>query len=116
MDQYVSGVPEAARRFAPKDRPRADPADEAGRALIELVEQAARLSSQNCERANTLATKLAAELRAVEERNKELEAAISHYRERARCAEEWLRRIEREVEDRLIAPLAVSRSAPPAGR
>ena len=58
----------------------------------------------------------AAELRAVEERNKELEAVIFHYRERARCAEEWLQRIEREVADRLIAPLAASRSAPPTRR
>jgi hypothetical protein len=115
MDQHVSGVPEG-RSFAPKDRPRADPADEAGRTLIEMVEQAAALANQNCESANALATKLAAELRAVEERNKELEAVIFHYRERARCAEEWLQRIEREVEDTLIAPLAASRSAPPTRR
>jgi hypothetical protein len=115
MDQHVSGVPED-RRSAPQDWPPADPADQAGRALIDLVEQAASLSSQNCESANALAAKLAAELRAVEERNRELEAAVSHYRERARCAEAWLQRIEREVEDRLIAPLAASRSAPPTRR
>ena len=116
MDQYLSGIPEAGRKFAPKDQSPEDPTEEAGRTVIAMVQQAAGLSSQTYESASALATRLAGEVRAVDERIKELEAVISHYRERARCAEEWLQRIEREVEDKLIAPLAASRSAPPEGR
>jgi hypothetical protein len=40
-------------------------------------------------------------------------ADVSHYRERARVAEEWLQRIKREVEDKLIAPQVTSRAGPP---
>jgi hypothetical protein len=38
----------------------------------------------------------------VENRITELEAAISYYRERARAAERWLQRIQREIENKLI--------------
>jgi hypothetical protein len=68
MDQRLSDVPEAIRKFAPKDPPREDPTDEAGLALIALLHQAAGLSNESCERAAGFATKLAGELRAVEGR------------------------------------------------
>jgi hypothetical protein len=35
-------------------------------------------------------------------------APNSHYRERRRIAEEWLQRIQHEIEDKLIAPQAGS--------
>jgi hypothetical protein len=41
-------------------------------------------------------------------------SAISHYQERATRAEEWLRRIEREIEDKLISPQAASRTGVPS--
>jgi hypothetical protein len=116
MSERSNDVPEQVRKFAPKDQPREDPTDEAGRALIALLQQAAGLSNESCERAAGFATKLAGELRAVEERIKGLEAEISHYRERARRAEEWLQRIKREIEDKLVAPQATSRPGLPGTR
>src|ERR1700704_4336142 len=116
MDQRLSDVPETVAKFAPQDQPRGNPTDEAGQALIALLHQAAGVSNESCERAAGFATKLAGELRAVEERIKELEAQITHYRERARRAEEWLQRIKREIEDKLVAPQASSRTGLPRTR
>src|SRR5258708_38794168 len=104
MDQHPSAFPEQAGRFAPEDQPRENPTDEAGRALIAMLEQAASLANENYKGPTELASKIARELRAAEDRIKELEAVVSHYRERATRAEEWLQRIEREIEDKLIAP------------
>jgi len=105
MDQHPSASPEQARKFPPKDQPREDPADETGRALIAMLEQAARLAHENCK-----GSKIARDIRVAEDRIKELEALISHYHERATRAEEWLQRIEREIEDKLISPQAASRT------
>jgi hypothetical protein len=116
MDQRSSTVPEQVGKFAPKDPPCGNPTDEAGRALIALLHQAAGVSNESCERAAGFATKLAGKLRAVEERIKELEAEISHYRERGRRAEEWLQRIKREIEDKLVGPQGTSRTGPPGTR
>jgi hypothetical protein len=116
MSERSSDVPEQVRKFAPKDPPRDDPTDEAGRALIAMLERANELSNEAREHATRLANKLGSELRAVEDRINELEAVISHYRERARIAEEWLQRIEREIEDKLIAPQAASRNGLPGIR
>jgi hypothetical protein len=58
-------------------------------------------------------TKLAGELRGVDQGIKEVEAEISHYRECARCAEEWLQRVNREIQDKLLAPHAASRRGLP---
>src|SRR3979411_313648 len=104
MNQRSSDGPEQIRKFAPRDRPREDPTDEAGRALVAMLKQANELANEASERATGYASRLGTELRAVEDRIRELEFAISHYRERARIAEEWLQRIQREIEDKLIAP------------
>jgi hypothetical protein len=45
-----------------------------------------------------------------------LRAVVSHYHERAKHAEEWLQRIEREIEDKLLAPRATSRTGLPGTR
>jgi hypothetical protein len=71
MDLHFSDVPELVRKVAPTDQPREDPTDEAGRALIAMLQQAAGLSSENCERATLLSTRLARELLAAEGRIKE---------------------------------------------
>ena len=42
------------------------------------------------------------QLRVAEDRIAELEAEIQHYREKSERAEEWLRKISMEIEDRLI--------------
>jgi hypothetical protein len=116
MDQHPSAFPEQARKFAPEDQPREDPTDEAGRALIAMLEQAASLANENCKGPTEFASKIVRELRAAEDRIKELEAVVSHYHERAKRAEDWLQRIEREIEDKLIAPRATSHTGLPGTR
>jgi hypothetical protein len=58
-----------------------------------MLQQASGLANEARNRATGYVSKLGIELRAVEGRITELEATISHYRERARNAEEWLQRI-----------------------
>jgi hypothetical protein len=50
----------------------------------------------------SLAHKLSMELRAAEDRTHELRAEVELWRTRATRAEEWLRTIQKEVEDKLI--------------
>jgi len=54
------------------------------------------------------AHKLSMQLRAAEERINQLEAEIQLFRDRAAHAEGWLQTIQKEIEEKLIAP----RSAP----
>jgi outer membrane murein-binding lipoprotein Lpp len=98
-------VPGQAPKFVPApELPKDDPIENAGRALVTMLNQAAGVSNEKYERANILAGRLAGEVRTLENRIKELEAQVSHFRERAARAEEWLQRISREIESRLIAP------------
>ena len=85
---------------APKGQPDANiRADDSGRAIIALLQKAAEMAKGDCARAMDLAHKLSAELRAAEERARELEAEAAHFRDRAARAEEWLLRIHNEVQD-----------------
>src|SRR5947208_10980368 len=86
--------------FAPKkDRPDATVvADDAGHAILTLLQKAADMAKDDCSRAMDLAHKLSFQLRAAEERARELEAEASHFRDRATRAEAWLLRIHNEVE------------------
>jgi cell division septum initiation protein DivIVA len=130
MDRRLDDVPEAIRKFVPKDRqqqreaapepqreapPRAreqdDPTDAAGQALLAMLQQAARVADENRENALSVADRLAAELRAVEDRMLQLEAAVAHYKNRAEHAEHWLQQIQREIEQKLIGP--ATRGNPP---
>jgi hypothetical protein len=103
--QLSSAAPEPARKPAAQpDRPAGDPLDEAGHALIALLQTAAAASNEEYDRATILAGRLAGDLRASESRIKELEAEVSHFRERAARAEQWLQQIGQEIESKLIAP------------
>jgi len=44
------------------------------------------------------------ELRAAEDRISQLEAEVELFRDRAVCAERWLQTIQKEIEEKLIAP------------
>jgi hypothetical protein len=99
--------------FAPAPKGQADTnimADDSGRAIIALLQKAAEMAKGDCARAMDLAHKLSAELRAAEERARELEAEAAHFRDRAARAEEWLLRIHNEVKDVFF------QKAPVAGR
>jgi uncharacterized protein YlxW (UPF0749 family) len=113
MSQRSADTPEQVLKFAPKDKQQQrdanDPTDQAGQALVAMLQQAATLSNDNCDRAMMLAHKLSVELRASEDRVKQLQTAVEHYEKRAARAEQWLQRIQKEVEEKLIGPLAATR-------
>jgi hypothetical protein len=91
--------------FAPTDRkPRddTDPIDRSGQAIVSLLQQAADTANRDCERAMEMAHKLSMQLRAAEEKIKELEADIRHYHERSQRAEKWLVRIYKEIEEKFF--------------
>jgi predicted nucleic acid-binding Zn-ribbon protein len=78
--------------------------EEAGEAIIANIKKAADLSNENCDRAMKLAHKLSMQLRAAEDRVNQLEAELELLRDRAVRAERWLQTIQKEIEEKLIAP------------
>ena len=106
MDENRAGTPEQVIEFAPKGGPRSYTplVDEAGEAIIAKLQKAADLSNENCDRAMKLAHKLSMQLRAAEDRVNQLEAEVELFRDRAVRAERWLQTIQKEIEEKLIAP------------
>ena len=86
------------------------PVEEAGQAIIAKIQKAADISNENCDRAMKLAHKLSMELRAAEDRINQLEAEVELLRDRAVRAERWLQTIQKEIEEKLIAPRSASGS------
>jgi cell fate (sporulation/competence/biofilm development) regulator YmcA (YheA/YmcA/DUF963 family) len=76
--------------------------DSAGQAILNLLHKAAGAAEANSRRALETAQKLSSQLRVAEDRIAELEAEVQHFREKAERAEDWLRKIYREIEERLI--------------
>jgi hypothetical protein len=100
-DQATSKAPNSARQ---PDMREGDPLDEAGHALIAILQKAADASKAEYDRASIRAGRLSGELRANEHRIKELEAEVLHFRDRATRAEGWLEVISQEIESKLIGP------------
>jgi len=72
--------------------------DDAGHTIIAMLQKASEVAKEDCARAMDTAHKLSFELRAAEERVRDAEAEIAHFRERATRAEAWLLRIHNEAE------------------
>jgi len=106
MNQRATDTPEQALKFAPKEKAHANgsPLDEAGKAIVTQIQRAADLANEDCDRAMSLAHKLSMELRASEDRTHQLQAEVGLWRDRAARAEQWLRIIQKEIEEKLIAP------------
>ena len=106
MDENRADTPEQVVEFGPKGGPRSHGTlvEEAGEAIIAKLQKAADLSNENCDRAMKLAHKLSMELRAAEDRINQLEAEVELLRDRAVRAERWLQIIQKEIEEKLIAP------------
>jgi predicted component of type VI protein secretion system len=118
MNQHVPETPEQVLRFAPKDRPRqnGDTMDQSGQTIVSMLEKAADLSNENCDRAMTLAHKLSIQLRAAEEQIGELQREVAHFQDRASRAETWMALIQKEIEEKLLAPRGNNnRPKPPPG-
>lgn len=93
---------------ASREQARNEPnsAQRSGQAIISLLQQAADVAKRNEERAKAQAVHLAEELRASEERYRQMEARLRHFEARAAEAENWLLRIYDEIQDRLIEPMS----------
>jgi hypothetical protein len=120
MNEGQIDAPEQVRKFAPKRKPRNEikprndnnPTDEAGEALIAMLHEAARLSDENRRRLINLVDDLSRQMQAAEDRIVQLENDLEHFRGRAARAEEWLLVIEKEIEQRLMGPMAAMRREP----
>src|SRR5882724_6101171 len=97
--------------FAPSPKPArsdADPLDRSGHSVVALLQEAAEVAKENCERAMSVAHRLSMQLRVAEDRIKRLEAENAVFQDRAHRAEDWLARIHKEIEHRFF-----DRKAPP---
>jgi hypothetical protein len=91
-------TPAQVLQFAPKKKPPrvdGDPMDHAGSAIVAMLQEASGLARQ---------------LRAAEDRINQLETEIEQAKDRAVRAETWLQLIQKEIEERLIAPVAGPKS------
>lgn len=103
MNQHANDTAEQVLKFVPKEKAQnITQVDEAGQAIVAQIRTAADLAKEDCDRAMSLAHKLSMELRAAEDRTHEMEAEVEHWRERAARAEQWLRTIQKEIEEKLL--------------
>lgn len=79
-----------------------DQLDAAGETILRLIHRAAGVAEENSRHAVEMAQKLSHQLRASEDRVAELEVEAATYRERAERAEQWLRRIYSEIDNRFL--------------
>ena len=80
----------------------ADQLDAAGETILRLIHRAAGVAEENSRHAVEMAQKLSHQLRASEDRVAQLEVEAATYRERAERAEQWLRRIYSEIDNRFL--------------
>jgi len=110
MNEESADTFEQVIKFAPGGRP--SPYDttveEAGQAIVAKIQKAAELANEDYDRGMRLAHKLSMQLRAAEDRINQLQAEVELFRDRAARAERWLQTIQKEIEERLIAPRSVS--------
>lgn len=79
-----------------------DPLENTGQSVLGLLDRAAGMAEKNIQHAAGVAQKLLQELQSAEQRIKELEADVLHYRDKADRAEKWLRHISLQIEQRFF--------------
>jgi hypothetical protein len=117
MSNSGSVAAEAIVQFAPKTnaKPEAgDPLDRAGKAILGLLHRAASDAEANNKQAVEMAHQLSAQLRAAEDRIRELEANVRHHQDRADRAEKWLYQVSVEIEQKFFGRDAALPSQPPS--
>ena len=104
MNQRAADTPEQVLKFAPKEKTqnKAVELDDAGQSIVAQIRTAADLAKEDCDRAMSLAHKLSMELRAAEDRTQQMAREVEHWQERAARAEQWLRTIQQEIEEKLL--------------
>jgi chromosome segregation ATPase len=105
MNQRATETPEQVLKFAPKEKApnKVAQLDDAGQLIVAQIRQAADLAKEDCDRAMSFAHKLSMELRAAEDRTHQMTTEVEHWRDRAARAEQWLRTIQQEIEEKLLA-------------
>jgi len=92
-------------QFAPKPNVKSeagDPIDRAAQAILGLLHRTAADAEAKNQQALGMTHQLSAQLRAAEDRIRELEAHLRHHQERADRAERWLYRISQEIEQQFF--------------
>jgi hypothetical protein len=79
-----------------------DPVDKAGQAVLGLLHQAASTAEATKQQAIEIAQKLATQLRAAQDRIRELETKVRYHADRNDRAEKWLYQISTEIEQRFF--------------
>jgi len=98
--------PESVIPLSPGSRPvpsgNSDQLDKAGQTILGLLHKAAEVAAANSQHALEMAQKLSHQLRAAGDRIAELEAEVELYQKNADRAEQWLHKVYKEIEERLI--------------
>src|SRR5215469_18198471 len=105
MSNRNATVADAVVPFAPKSNGRSetgDTLDRAGQAILGVLNRAANTAETNYRQAVETTHKLSAQLRAAEDRMRELEAKVRHHEDRADRAEKWLYQISMEIEQKFF--------------
>jgi ABC-type transporter Mla subunit MlaD len=116
MSDRGAGALETIAQFAPKPnaKPEAgDPLDRAAQTILGLLQRAAADAEANQRQALETTRQLSAQLRAAEDRIRELEAYARHQHERAERAEQWLHQVSVEIEKRFFGRTEEPLSQPP---
>ena len=116
MSDRGAGATEAVVPFAPKPnaKPEAgDPLDRAAQAILGSLHRAAAAAEANHRQAVEMTRQLTAQLRAAEDRIRELEAHARHQQDRAERAEQWLYQISVEIEQKFFGWTEARPSQPP---
>ena len=116
MSDRSTVVADAVVPLAPKSnvgRKLAITLDEAGQAILGLLNRAASAAEANYQQAVEMTNKLSAQLRAAEDRIRELEAKVRHHQDRADRAEKWLYQISVEIEQNFFGRDDSRPSQPP---
>ena len=80
----------------------ADAVDRSGGAIMALLQQAADIAREDCDRAQTMAHQLSLQLRAEEDRANKLQAKVNQLQDDARKAEDWLAHIYKQIEGKFF--------------
>lgn len=79
-----------------------DSLDDAGQTIVSMIDQAAGMAEDNIRRALDAVQRVSQQLLTAEDRIKELEGRVRYYQGRAERAEDWLRQISVEIEQRFF--------------
>ena len=86
-----------------KDGPPAEELERAGKAILVLIDRVAQTTEARVAETTKTAQKVTEQLRAAEDRIRQLETELRHYQQRAARAEEWLMRVRNEIQNNFFS-------------